>query len=116
MRGWIFGAGLLMLACAPVAAADAPDAAKIWKDKCASCHSATGKGDTKMGSKMKVADMTAAEWQKKHDDAAIKKAVAEGVTREEDGIKKKMKAYKDFKPEEVQALIDFIRALAPKAP
>ncbi len=113
---WVFVGAVLSLACAPAIAADAPDAGKIWKDKCASCHGATGKGDTKMGGKMKIADMTSAEWQKKYDDAAIKKAILEGVTREDGDVKKKMKAYKDFKPEEVDALLAFIRAMAPKAP
>ncbi len=105
----------LALATLPTAASAQVDVAKLWKDKCASCHGAAGKADTKMGAKMKVADMTTAEWQKKFDDAAIKKGTLEGVTREEDGVTKKMKAFKDLKPEEMQALLDLMRSWAPKA-
>ena len=35
------------------------DAAANWTESCAKCHGADGKGDTKMGKKLSIADLTA---------------------------------------------------------
>ena len=104
-----------LFAFAPLAVpsvAQAADGAAVWKKKCKKCHGDAGKGDSKMGKKMKVADMTTAEWQKKYDDAAIKKAITEGVDRKDGDTKKKMKGYKDLAAEEIDALIKLIRSFA----
>ena len=93
--------------------AKADDAAKIWAKKCKKCHGEDGKGDTKTGKKMKIGDMTSADWQKKFDDAAMKKTIVEGFKREVEGVKQKMSAGKKFTPEEVDGLIKMIRAFAP---
>jgi mono/diheme cytochrome c family protein len=114
----IIGATLLSLAAA---AADGPATAAegqaIWDDKkrakCATCHGADGKGDTKMGKAKKVRDMTTAEWQQKFTDQQIIDAILKGVEREEDGRKVKMEALKDGTQREAEALLAFIRSLAP---
>ena len=85
---------------------------RLWKSKCASCHGADGKGDTEQGKKMKVGSMATASWQKSHTDDQIQDAILKGVKTEKDGVKKEMDAYKDeLSPEQVKALVDFIRAL-----
>jgi cytochrome c6 len=85
--------------------------ARLWKSKCASCHGEDGKGQTEKGKEMKVEDMTTAAYQKK-TDAELKKAILEGVKEEEGGVKKEMDPYQDeLKPEQVDALIAFIRGL-----
>jgi mono/diheme cytochrome c family protein len=104
---------LLVLCPLAVAHADAdPKTQRLWKAKCASCHGEDGKAQTDQGKKMKVADMTAAAWQKKFDDAALKKAITDGVKREEGGVKKEMEPYgPKLKPEQVDALVAYVRGL-----
>lgn len=102
--------GLLGLAMmtAPMTAMAGPDAAPLWK-KCAACHGPDGKGKTKMGEKMGIADMSAPAWQKDMTDDKIKKTITEGVKREKDGKKQDMKGSATLKPEEVDALLALIR-------
>jgi mono/diheme cytochrome c family protein len=104
---------VVVAACAAIAllsgsAGAADDAKKIertWKSKCSACHGADGKGQTEKGKKMKVGDMTTAEFKAKKDDD-LKKAINEGVKTEKDGVKKEMDPFKDeFKPEQIDALL-----------
>ena len=37
------------------------DAASNWKESCAKCHGEDGKGETKMGRKLSIADLTDAK-------------------------------------------------------
>lgn len=89
------------------AAADAgPDAAKIYKSKCATCHGANGNGDTTMGKKLKARDLRSAEVQKQSDQA-LYDLVTNG--------KKKMPAYKaKMSKADIEALVAFVRDLAKK--
>jgi mono/diheme cytochrome c family protein len=92
----------------------AADAARTFNAKCGSCHGEDGKGKTKEGQKMKVGDMTAADWQKELTDEKIKQAILDGVTREKGGVKQEMKAFKDkLSPEQVDALVKYVRGLKP---
>jgi mono/diheme cytochrome c family protein len=111
---------LLAAAFAILGAVSAPDAAaqeaksveKNWKAKCASCHGPDGKGKTKQGDKMGVGDMTSATWQKEFTDDKMKTAIMDGFKREKNGKNQEMKGMKEkLKPEEVDALIAFIRTL-----
>ena len=87
----------------------ADDVADIWKAKCKSCHGETGKADTKVGQKEKIDDMSAAGWQAKHTDTAIRKVISEGSTDN-----KKMKPFKDkLSAEEIDALVKHIRTFKP---
>lgn len=84
---------------------------RLWKSKCASCHGADGKGETEKGKKMKIMDMTTADFQKKTDDE-IKKTITEGIKTEKDGVKKEMDPYKDdVKGETLDAVVAHIRSL-----
>ncbi len=94
------------------AKAEAADAKKLWKTKCASCHGAEGKADTDTGKEQGVRDLTTEAWQKEFDDAKIKAAIETGLKREKDGKKQDMKAFKDkLKPEEIDELVKLIRGL-----
>lgn len=85
---------------------------RTWKAKCASCHGMDGKAETEKGKKMKVASMATEEWQKEWTDEEIKKAINEGVKKEEGGVKKEMDPFKDeLKPEQVDTLLAYIRGL-----
>jgi len=84
---------------------------RAWKSKCASCHGADGKGQTDQGKKMKVHDYTKADWQKSRKDDDLKKAITDGVSREQDGVKQEMPAFKDsVPPEDVDNLVKYVRS------
>ena len=84
----------------------APDAAAIYKNKCQMCHAANGSGDTPTGKSMKVKDLRSEEVQKRKDEE-IEKSIENG--------KGKMPAFKTkLSDVEIDALVKYIRDLAPK--
>lgn len=92
----------------------AADAKQNWTDKCASCHGADGKGQTKMGQKLGVKDFTDAKVQSDMKDDAATKAIKEGL-KDADG-KTQMKAYvtgadAPLADDEVKALVAYVRGL-----
>ena len=111
MRKFTFALALFGLIPLSTAAADeATD--RLWGAKCASCHGKDGKGKTRQGEKMKVADMTSPAWQKEFTPDKVKKAIVEGVNREKDGVKQEMKPLKDkITPEQVDALAAHVKSL-----
>lgn len=89
------------------AAGHAAPAAENWDNHCAKCHGADGKGETKIGKKLKLKDYTDAAVQAKMTDADVGKAITEGVT---EGGKERMKAFKDvLTKEETDALAAYVR-------
>ena len=97
--------GFLVIALPAINAADAKT---NWSDQCAKCHGETGKGDTKMGTKLKVKDYSKAEVQAALTDDQLLNATLKGVTV--DG-KEKMKGYADkLTPDEAKALVALIRS------
>jgi cytochrome c5 len=82
---------------------------RVWKAKCSSCHAMDATGSTEKGKKMKVADYTVAAWQTTRDDAQLRKAIVEGYQGEKDGVKQEMDGYPELKPDQVEALIQYIR-------
>ena len=100
----------LLVASTAVAQADPKKVERAWKAKCSSCHGAAGKGDTEKGQQMKIPDMTSAEFQARKDDE-FRNAILNGVKKEKGGVKQEMDAFKgDLTPEQVDALIAYIRA------
>ena len=82
----------------------AADAAENWGKMCASCHAKDGSGNTMMGKKSGVDDYRTAKAQAKFTDA-------EAVTVITDG-KDKMKSFKEkLTPDEIKALVAYIRSL-----
>jgi len=99
--------GLALLVGGAVTAR-AADAKEIWEKDCAKCHGTDGKGDTKMGKKLEIRDLTDAKVQEAKDED-FAKAIKEGV-KEKDSDKIRMKAFGDLSDDEVKALVAYVRA------
>ena len=88
--------------------AHAADGAAIYAKKCKKCHGASGKGDTKMGKKLKCRNLTDPAVQKKLTDAQIAKSITHGV---KEGSKVRMKAIKGLSEADVKAVVKYVRTL-----
>lgn len=95
---------LLILAVTLLAApALLADGAATFKAKCAMCHGADGTGQTAMGKKLGIRDLSMADVQKQ-TDAALTAITTDG--------KNKMPAYKGkLTDAEIKAVVAFIRTL-----
>ena len=93
-------------AALPVRAADAKD---NWEKNCAKCHGPDGKGDTKMGKKLEVRDLTDPKVQAAFTDAQATTSIKDGVKAEG---KQKMPGYADkLSDDEIKALVTYVRSL-----
>ena len=82
------------------------DVAKIYKTNCVLCHAADGSGSSASGKALKAKDLRSDEVQKQ-TDAQLTDIITQG--------KGKMPAFgKKLKPEDIQQLVAFIRALPKK--
>ncbi len=99
-------------ALSPAAAIADPKTERTWKAKCASCHGGDGKGDTDVGKKQGIRDMTSAAWQGAFTDAQLRDATLNGLHRARDGKQQDMEGYKGkLSDEQVAALVAYMRAL-----
>lgn len=89
--------------------ASAADAQANWDEHCAKCHGADGKGQTKMGKKLSIRDLSDAKVQTEFTDEQALKIMKEGLT-DKNG-KTSMKAIEGLSDEDMKALIPFVRAL-----
>ena len=93
-----------------VAFAEAP---KSYATKCATCHGKDGKGQTKMGKKLGIKDLTDPKVQDAFTDEQALKDLTDGV-KDKDG-KELMEPYKDkLTVDELKALIAYIRTFKAK--
>ena len=90
-------------------AAYAADAAANWSEHCAKCHGEDGKGQTKMGRKLDIADLSTAEKQAKFTDADALKAMKDGI-KDKNG-KVAMKPTEGISEDEMKALVAHVRTL-----
>src|SRR5919109_2381825 len=105
MKNFIRGSmAVLMFALLFATSSFAADTgADLYKAKCASCHGASGAGDTAIGKNLKLKDLSSAEVQKQSD--------AELATIVEKG-KKPMPAYEGkLTKDQIQELVKYIRTL-----
>src|SRR5689334_25301140 len=93
---------------ATVITASAADVKENWDKSCAKCHGPDGKGDTKMGKKLDIKDLTDTKVQGSLKDEEMLKAIKEGV---KDGDKTRMKAAEGLNDEEMKALVAYVRTL-----
>jgi mono/diheme cytochrome c family protein len=101
------GAAALLIA-SPAARAAAADG---WSKHCASCHGADGTGQTKMGRKLGVKDLTDAAYQKSFTDDQLFKNL-KGGENDADG-KVRMKPFADkLSDDEIKALVAYVRAMS----
>jgi hypothetical protein len=80
-----------------------------WKEHCAKCHGDDGKGDTKMGRKLSIADLTDPAVQAKFKDEDAIKAMKEGVN--DKAGKVAMKPIENLAADDMPALVKFVRGL-----
>ena len=103
---------LILIAVAALAvsvvSASAADVKETWEKSCAKCHGPDGKGDTKMGKKLDIKDLTDSKYQATLKDDDMFKAIKEGI---KDGEKLRMKAAEGLNDAEMKDLVSYVRAL-----
>lgn len=100
----ILGTGLLASALLAGAAKSEDKSAATYKQKCAACHGPDVKGDTPAGKSTKVRSFV---------DPSVVKQSDDDLAAVIDKGKNKMPAYgKSLKPEEIKALVAYVRSLA----
>jgi mono/diheme cytochrome c family protein len=88
--------------------ARAADVKELWDQNCKKCHGEDGKGQTKMGEKLKVKDYTDAKVQDAMKDEEMIKAIKDGV---KEGDSTKMKAFGDtLSDADIKALVKHVRS------
>jgi cytochrome c553 len=92
-----------------VLSASAGDVKENWEKLCTKCHGPDGKGQTKMGQKLEIKDLTDAKLQAELKDEEAFKAVKEGIKDKEGKIK--MKPAEGVNDDEIKALIAHVRTL-----
>jgi cytochrome c553 len=105
MKKLLVFAAVLGIAAAMSAKGDEPK--DNWTNLCAKCHGADGKGQTKMGERLKVRDYTDAKVQASFKDEEAFKAIKEGL-KSDDG-KTQMKAYDTLSDDQIKALVAYLR-------
>ena len=85
-----------------------PSAAQHWQQHCANCHGASGRADTPLGIRLKLADLTRAEWKSGpgRDTVALRRVIADGTR----GTAMRGYAAK-LSAAELEALVAYVRAL-----
>jgi len=96
---------LAVLALAALTAS-AADVKANWEKHCLKCHGPDGKGDTKLGKKSEVKDMTTPQYHAELKDDKAFKSVKEGI---KDGDKIRMKPAEGLSDDEIKALIAHVR-------
>lgn len=97
----------LGFAMAALISASAADVKENWDKNCAKCHGPDGKGQTKMGQKLEIKDLTDAKLQGALTDDQAYKAIKEGI-KDKDG-KIKMKAAEGLADNDIKALVAHVR-------
>ncbi|HZV35849.1 MAG TPA: cytochrome c [Verrucomicrobiae bacterium] len=87
--------------------AHAGDSAETWEKTCAKCHGPDGKGDTKMGKKLDIKDLTDTKFQESLTDDQAFKAVKEGVKDSEGKVK--MKPAEGLSDDDIKGMIAYVR-------
>jgi cytochrome c553 len=97
----------LALAFGSLIVASAADVKENWEKTCAKCHGADGKGQTKMGQKLHIKDLTDAKVQDTLKDEAAFKAIKEGL--KDKNNKTLMKAAEGLSDDDINALVAYLR-------
>jgi cytochrome c553 len=85
----------------------AGDAKENFEKSCAKCHGSDGKGQTKMGAKLGIKDLTDAKVQGEFTDADATKAIKEGL-KDKEG-KTLMKAAEGLSDDDIKGLVGHVR-------
>ena len=87
----------------------AANAATLWRNDCATCHGDDGRGDTKMGRKLYISDLTDASLQAKFTDEEAAKSIKFGLKDAKGNVI--MKAISGVSDDDVKALVAYVRSL-----
>lgn len=98
----------LAFTSAALLSAAAADAKANYDKSCAKCHGADGKGQTKMGQKLGIKDLTDTKVQEGFTDEAAFKAIKEGL-KDKEG-KTQMKAAEGLTDDDIKALVKQVRS------
>ena len=91
--------------------AAADEVSDLYVKKCASCHGRDGKGNTIMGKKLTIRDLTNAENMAKITDPEIEDQIRNGVKDKTTG-KERMLSFKDkLTDDQIKALTKYVRTL-----
>jgi cytochrome c553 len=99
----------LAFTSAALLSASAAEAKANFEKACAKCHGADGKGQTKMGQKVGIKDLTEAKVQDGFTDEVAFKAIKEGL-KDKEG-KMQMKAAEGLADDDIKALVKYVRTL-----
>lgn len=100
---------LFIFTAAGLISSSAADVKENWEKVCGKCHGPDGKGDTKMGQKLGIKDLTDAKLQADLKDEQAFKSVKEGIKDSEGKIK--MKPAENISDDEIKALVQYVRTL-----
>ena len=98
-----------MVAAFAASSLSAADVATHWKNQCAKCHGEDGRGETKMGRKLYIGDLTDRKLQSKFTDEEAVQAIKHGL-KDAKG-KAIMKAINGVSDEDATALVTHVRTL-----
>src|ERR1041384_3559005 len=90
-----------------LSSARAADVKELYEKGCVKCHGADGKGDTKMGKKVNVKDLTDAAVQADFTDDQAFKSIKEGKKDKKDKVL--MKPIEGATDDEIKALVKQVR-------
>ena len=79
-----------------------------WAKTCIKCHGPDGKGDTKIGQKLGIKDLTDSKVQAAFTDDEAFKALKEGL-KDSEG-KTRMKPAEGLSDDEIKALVQHVRS------
>jgi cytochrome c553 len=96
----------LAFTSAALLSASAADAKANYDKSCAKCHGADGKGQTKMGQKLGIKDLTEAKVQDGFTDEVAFKAIKDGVKKEDKTL---MKAAEGLSDDDIKGLVKLVR-------
>lgn len=97
---------ITLLVAAAAVSLSAADVKENYAKHCQKCHGEDGKGQTKMGQKSGVKDMTDPKMQEKWTDEKAFKSIKEG---QKDGDKTLMKPAEGLSDDEIKALVAHCR-------
>jgi mono/diheme cytochrome c family protein len=86
------------------------EAEAIWNKQCAKCHGKDGKGQTKMGLRIKAANLTDPVVQEKISDERMMEVMKNGAKDEKGKVV--MLPAKKVTEEQLQALAEYVRSFA----
>jgi cytochrome c553 len=87
----------------------AADGAAIWSDNCAKCHGAEGQGDTNIGRKLRISNLSEAAVQAQFTDDQALSAVKDGVKDKDSKVR--MKAVEGLSDDDIKAVVQHLRTL-----